>query len=121
MCGISGVVHRDGQADIGAEMTSMLQALRHRGPDSTGFALYGEPEGVAYHMEHKPKPSKPPLQVKRSVVEEMSGLAFEYIERLDVYENYVRDKKPHDVSPQTRALADLCLILFNSNEFIYVY
>ena len=28
---------------IGAEMTSMLQALRHRGPDSTGFAIYGTP------------------------------------------------------------------------------
>ena len=76
---------------------------------------------AGYHMGHKPNPSKPPLQVKRSVVEEMSGLAFKYIERLDVYENYVRDKKPHDVSPRTRALADLCLILFNSNEFIYVY
>jgi glutamate synthase domain-containing protein 1 len=25
-------------------MTSMLQALRHRGPDSTGFALYGKPD-----------------------------------------------------------------------------
>jgi len=24
-------------------MTAMLQSLRHRGPDSTGFALYGEP------------------------------------------------------------------------------
>jgi glutamate synthase domain-containing protein 1 len=25
-------------------MTQMLQALKHRGPDSTGFALYGKPE-----------------------------------------------------------------------------
>jgi hypothetical protein len=25
------------------------------------------------------------------------------------------------VSANTRALADLCLLLFNSNEFIYVY
>jgi len=28
-------------SNIGSEMTSMLQALKHRGPDSTGFALYG--------------------------------------------------------------------------------
>ena len=43
MCGIAGVIHRGGASGIGAEMTSMLQALRHRGPDSTGFALYGAP------------------------------------------------------------------------------
>lgn len=41
MCGIVGIIHRGKSADIGQEMTSMLQSLRHRGPDSTGFALYG--------------------------------------------------------------------------------
>jgi hypothetical protein len=29
--------------------------------------------------------------------------------------------KPWDVSAETRALADICLVLLNSNEFIYVY
>ena len=43
MCGIAGLIHRGDSSDIGAELTSMLQALKHRGPDSTGFALYGEP------------------------------------------------------------------------------
>lgn len=43
MCGIAGVIHRDGPADIGTEMTRMLQAMKHRGPDSTGYALYGPP------------------------------------------------------------------------------
>ncbi len=42
MCGIAGIVWKDSQtSNIGSEMTSMLQALEHRGPDSTGFALYG--------------------------------------------------------------------------------
>ncbi len=41
MCGIAGLIHRGNSADIGTEMTSMLQSLKHRGPDSTGFALYG--------------------------------------------------------------------------------
>lgn len=44
MCGIAGLIHRGHKANIGAEMTSMLQAMKHRGPDSTGFALYGEPQ-----------------------------------------------------------------------------
>jgi methylamine---glutamate N-methyltransferase subunit A len=43
MCGIAGIIHRDGSSAIGDEMTSMLQAMKHRGPDSTGFALYGAP------------------------------------------------------------------------------
>ncbi len=41
MCGIAGVIHRDGPADLGAELTRMLQSMKHRGPDSTGYALYG--------------------------------------------------------------------------------
>ena len=48
MCGIAGLIWKGGtSSDIGSEMTQMLQALKHRGPDSTGFALYGKPqEGV---------------------------------------------------------------------------
>ena len=41
MCGIAGIIHRDGTANIGAELTKMLQSMKHRGPDSTGYALYG--------------------------------------------------------------------------------
>ncbi len=47
MCGIAGLIHRGKTSDIGAEMTAMLQSLRHRGPDSTGFALYGGGGGGA--------------------------------------------------------------------------
>jgi glutamate synthase domain-containing protein 1 len=42
MCGIAGLIYRGKQGAIGQEMTAMLQSLRHRGPDSTGFALYGQ-------------------------------------------------------------------------------
>lgn len=44
MCGIAGIIHRGKNGAIGKQITSMLQALRHRGPDSTGFALYGMPQ-----------------------------------------------------------------------------
>lgn len=43
MCGIAGIIHKHGPGDVGREMTRMLQAMRHRGPDSAGYALYGEP------------------------------------------------------------------------------
>jgi glutamate synthase domain-containing protein 1 len=41
MCGIAGVIYRDGSRDVGRDMTRMLQSMKHRGPDSTGYALYG--------------------------------------------------------------------------------
>lgn len=53
MCGIAGIVHRGKTATIGAQMTGMLQAMKHRGPDSTGFALYGEPAPDAFVMRFK--------------------------------------------------------------------
>jgi glutamate synthase domain-containing protein 1 len=42
MCGIAGLIYKGKQANIGSQMTSMLQALKHRGPDSTGYAVYSE-------------------------------------------------------------------------------
>jgi glutamate synthase domain-containing protein 1 len=53
MCGIAGLIHRGSTGDIGAEMTSMLQSLKHRGPDSTGFALYGKPKSNELIMRFK--------------------------------------------------------------------
>ena len=41
MCGIAGIISRNGERQIGSEMTRMLQSMKHRGPDSTGYALYG--------------------------------------------------------------------------------
>jgi methylamine---glutamate N-methyltransferase subunit A len=46
MCGIAGIIHRDGPGPIGSEMTKMLQSMKHRGPDSSGFALYGPPDDL---------------------------------------------------------------------------
>ena len=53
MCGIAGVIHRGGATDVGQEMTAMLQSLRHRGPDSTGFAVYGVTTPDEYIMRLK--------------------------------------------------------------------
>jgi glutamate synthase domain-containing protein 1 len=53
MCGIAGLIHRDGATVVGKEMTAMLQSLRHRGPDSTGFAMYGTSTPDEYVMRLK--------------------------------------------------------------------
>jgi len=54
MCGIAGIIYRDGggQRHVGRDMTAMLQAMKHRGPDSTGYALY-RPAAESYVMHVK--------------------------------------------------------------------
>ena len=78
-------------------------------------------EMAIYHAKQTPKPVVYPTQITRSLVEEFTGKEFEYEVILPVFENYVADTKPDSVSPDTRGLADLCLLLLNTNEFIYVY
>src|SRR5262249_38516800 len=45
MCGIAGIIYRNGNGAhrLGADMPRMLQSMKHRGPDSTGYALYRRP------------------------------------------------------------------------------
>ncbi len=76
---------------------------------------------TAHHRTHPPSIVEPPKTIVRTMVEEMTGLTFQWEEQLDIYQDYVPDPKPWDVGPETRALADLCLVLLNSNEFVYVY
>jgi len=77
-------------------------------------------EMTDYHSKAEAKPVTYPTKITRSNVEEFSGKPFEYEEILPVFEKYESDKKAADVPPETRALADMCLLLFNTNEFIYV-
>ena len=53
MCGIVGLIHLNGSSNVGGKMTSMLQSLKHRGPDSTGYAVYGESNPGDYIMRLK--------------------------------------------------------------------
>jgi methylamine---glutamate N-methyltransferase subunit A len=54
MCGIAGIIYADanGGRDVGRDMTLMLQSMKHRGPDSTGYALFGE-HSSSYVMRYK--------------------------------------------------------------------
>jgi glutamate synthase domain-containing protein 1 len=60
MCGIAGIIYRDGPRDVGRDMTRMLQSMKHRGPDSTGFALYRPRSGDEYVMRIKLADSNTP-------------------------------------------------------------
>jgi glutamate synthase domain-containing protein 1 len=47
MCGIAGILYKDTDLDLalGRDLITMLDGCQHRGPDSTGFALYHESNG----------------------------------------------------------------------------
>ena len=61
-----------------------------------------------------------PRQVRREAVEENSGQKFTFVEPLEVYDDFRRDLKPCDLDARTRGLSEVCLVLLNSNEFIYI-
>lgn len=53
MCGIAGLIHRGKSSDVGHQLQGMLQALKHRGPDSTGYALYADNNTGNFVMRFK--------------------------------------------------------------------
>jgi hypothetical protein len=96
--------------------------------------LYGrspEPSELRYCMEHWqqmlsrqrelifPRQTVP-LEVLREAVEENTGERFVFRERLHAHADFVPDLQPADCDARTRALADICLVLINSSEFLYV-
>jgi glutamate synthase domain-containing protein 1 len=75
MCGIAGIIYRDGTHEIGRDMTRMLQSMKHRGPDSTGYALYGPPN------EH--------LVMRYKLADANTPRDFEFSDRLDRHQRQV--------------------------------
>ena len=62
-----------------------------------------------------------PTEVVRRANEENTGEEFTFTETLFEYQDYKHDLQPHDVDVRTRALAEICLVLLNANEFVYIY
>jgi hypothetical protein len=76
---------------------------------------------TARHETLKFEPPEYPRQIVREAVEENTGEKFTFSEPLEVYADFVPDLKPCDVGSRVRGLAEVCLVLLNSNEFAYVY
>ncbi|WDI42072.1 PSD1 and planctomycete cytochrome C domain-containing protein [Bremerella sp. P1] len=75
----------------------------------------------AIEKERELAEAKAPLVVRRDAVEENTGEKFSFNETLHAYQDFVPDLQPQEVDAKTRALADVCLAILNSNEFVYVY
>ncbi|MBL9211147.1 MAG: PSD1 domain-containing protein [Opitutaceae bacterium] len=60
-------------------------------------------------------------EVLREAVEENTGTTFIFKEPLEIAADFVPDLHVSDLPPETRGLAELCLVLLNTNEFAYIY
>ena len=92
MCGIAGLIHKGKTSNIGSEMTSMLQALKHRGPDSTGFAIYGEPSSGEYIMRVKVA-EKEDIEKGHGILDKIDARIKELEKRLADHKAKVKEKK----------------------------
>lgn len=61
-----------------------------------------------------------PAEITRTVMAEKTGEPYDFIEIMPAYKNYTPDTQPSEVTPRTRGLAQVCLVLFNLNEFAYL-
>ena len=77
MCGIAGVIYKDKKSHpVGESLTSMLESLQHRGPDSAGYAIYGSlnyPENY-YQLNIEVKRRKGTLDHLKSLLTQFSPI-----------------------------------------------
>ncbi len=71
--------------------------------------------------DQKLEPSSPPKEVTLKSVKELTGEPIETRFKLQKLASFQPDLKPWDLSLNERALAQLCLMLFNTSEFSFVY
>jgi len=88
--------------------------------DERAAALAHLEKMTAYHRAVRPATPSPPERLARTVVVEQTGERIRVEEETDPAA-YEPNFHPSQASAETRALAELCLVLLNSNEFVYVY
>jgi methylamine---glutamate N-methyltransferase subunit A len=75
MCGIAGIMFKNDKLgfNTGEALIDMLDGCQHRGPDSTGFALYGQPdEETSLKLRFFVDPGQDRNSVKADVAEALS-------------------------------------------------
>ncbi|MCH8830979.1 MAG: DUF1553 domain-containing protein [Planctomycetes bacterium] len=119
---------------LAARIVKLSPTNRAKQVDLAFRLIYGRPASASekvlclthvvrmtkHHRKQKPVPVKPPTTLKRQMIEELTGETFTWMESLDLMAHYQPDLKPWNVTPETRGLAELCLVLLNSNEFVFV-
>ena len=102
------------------ELAFRLVYQRPPSPRELGKALAHVQVMTKHHAAVKPPPLHLLKPVEQAVTSEYSGLIVRFVEDTE-FTNYERNLHPSQVSAETRALAELCLVLLNANEFVYLY
>lgn len=105
-----------------ARLASLFSIVNGRAPSAAEAKVCAAhyEKMLAHHRANPPQPTELPTKVKRHMVEELTGETVEWEEDLPGMDQYKRDLMPWEVEPETRAFAEICLALLNSNEFLYL-
>jgi hypothetical protein len=76
-------------------------------------------DALVFHRSNVPRSVELPKRVRRGMIEEFTGEMVYWDEELPL-DDYIRDTMPWDVAAEIRALSEVCVVLLNSNEFLYV-
>ena len=102
-------------------MTEIFRRAYGRPPDpeesQATLQHWHQMERVQAAIKYQPR--EYPITVARQAVEENTGEPFTFTERLFEFEDYIHDLQPNETDARTRALADVCLAVLNSNEFVF--
>jgi hypothetical protein len=111
---------RHRESDLKSQITEIVKRVYGRDPRDPELAAATAHvlKMLQHHRTHPSTPTTLPTKIARHMVEEMTGEEVSWDEALD--QDYQRDLMPADVDAETRALAELCLVLMNSNEFLYL-
>jgi glutamate synthase domain-containing protein 1 len=90
MCGIAGIMYKDSDErfGLGKALIDMLDGCQHRGPDSTGFALYADIEkgryGLRFFIGEGAESTASIARIQRTLAEQGATLVDEEL----IGENY---------------------------------
>ncbi|MEO7652544.1 MAG: DUF1549 and DUF1553 domain-containing protein, partial [Bryobacteraceae bacterium] len=93
---------------------------RAPGEQEASAALAHLEKMTRYHETTPPPPPPRRGPVVHTITSELTGETAQFTQQEDPAK-YEENLQPGEVSPATRALADVALALLNSNEFLYVY
>jgi hypothetical protein len=114
-------LEREGNS-LDGRITRAFQLALGRAPDPTELQA-SRRHVLRMEETHRATPPPPTPQKKplvHKITSELTGAVFEFVQQDDPAP-YEANLQPADVGPSTRALADFALVLFNSNEFVYVH
>ncbi|MDF1739686.1 MAG: PSD1 and planctomycete cytochrome C domain-containing protein [Verrucomicrobiales bacterium] len=116
----SRVIGETGDSEEAVQRAFRLSLGRHASEAELAACL-AHWEQATIEESGKTYPAKTfATEIERTVMAEKTGEPYDFVEHVPAYRAYEPDLHPGAVDPETRGLAQVCLVLFNLNEFSYL-